>query len=156
MSNVEWSTPGLIKRLKKLYFQKPTLSTRQIAATLAREYGYCFTRNSIIGKCHRLKLPVRPDAPRNDNALALAPEARPMRPKPIRVDAPILPRPQPTQLRASQSLVPFLQLQPGECKYPLGEPPNVRFCAATRFEDYPYCEEHCRVSYGSAYKGWQP
>lgn len=156
-AGVDWNVKGLIERLTKLYFQKPILSTRQIAATLAREYGYRFTRNSIIGKCHRLKFKPRPDAPKNNNPPAPDPTPKPRvrSPRLIQIDAPIAPRLQPRQLRQTHNLVPFLQLQPDECKYPLGDHPNIRFCAQPRFEDYPYCLDHCKTAFNTPYQAWK-
>lgn len=43
------------------------------------------------------------------------------------------------------------QLQPGDCRWPIGDPqtPEFRFCGGKQRPDKPYCGPHCRIAYES-------
>src|SRR5262245_63846351 len=93
------------------------LSATQIAEAIK---GAKFTRMSVLGKVHRLKLPKRkerqqPDKPyirkRRGNGVP-KPPAPPPRPKP-----PEPPQPQPGAPRMRQ--LTFFKLKPEHCRWPL-------------------------------------
>jgi len=48
-----WERPGKVERLVFLWYQEPRVSTQQIADQLG-----C-SKNSVVSKAHRLKLPSR-------------------------------------------------------------------------------------------------
>ena len=43
----------------------------------------------------------------------------------------------------------FLDIKDGLCRWPLGEPEDsdFKFCGKDRFEDKPYCLDHCAIAY---------
>jgi GcrA cell cycle regulator len=134
-------TADLIERLKLLWAEG--LSASQIADELAGK----FTRMSVIGKVHRLKLPARkPRQPaqrksyarRRANGIPKPPAPPPRPPRP--------PRPQP-QPGAKMRQLTFAKLKPQHCRWPLGEllePPRL-FCAADT-EGEVYCPFHQRIA----------
>jgi GcrA cell cycle regulator len=136
-------TADLIERLKALWAEG--LSASQIADDLAGK----FTRMSVIGKVHRLKLPARkarePGPPylrkprRRANGIPKPPAPPPRPPKP--------PRPQPQPGGPKMRQLTFAKLKPQHCHWPLGEllePPRL-FCAADT-EGEVYCPHHMRTA----------
>ena len=129
-------------------------------AEIGRRLGV--TKNAVIGKAHRLKLPARPSPLRTGRRMALRnptprrvqqpsqppPGAvRPNTPPPAARPAPIAPcTKSPARADASRDHTP--------CCWPLGEPgrADFRFCDAAVMPGRPYCGEHCR----RAYPNWLP
>lgn len=70
MKNFEWTTSS-IQNLQYLW-EQTTLTTSEIAEQISRH----LTKNSVIGKAHRLKLRPR----RSYSALRFGPKARSTRP----------------------------------------------------------------------------
>jgi GcrA cell cycle regulator len=133
--------------LRQLWAQGYSASL--IADKLAN--GKKLTRCAVIGRAHRLKLPAR----KGKEPLERKPRGRPYRrangvPKPPR------PRPQPTppprpqpppptpSLEPTMRKLPLLQLEPHQCRWPLGELMEVAhlFCAADTREGEVYCPHH--------------
>lgn len=52
--------------------------------------------------------------------------------------------------------VTLLELQPHQCKYPLGDPklPDFRFCGCHRIASSPYCEKHTVICVDARYARW--
>jgi GcrA cell cycle regulator len=138
-------TDELIERLKLLWAKG--LSASQIAAELK---GGKFTRMSVIGKVHRLKLPARkarePGPPylrkrqRRANGIP-KPPAPPPRPKPP-------PPPPPPGTAPKMRRLPFAKIKSNHCRWPcdvedLRQPARL-FCAADVREGEVYCEHHYR------------
>jgi GcrA cell cycle regulator len=112
------------------------------AAEIGRRLG--ISKNAVIGRSHRLRLPSRPSPiiRRNDiakpsrepaaPARALEPAARPAAVEPLPVASP---EPQ-ERLRDS-------------CRWPTGHPrtADFAFCGEPCSIGKPYCEEHCRRAY---------
>ncbi len=113
------------------------------------------TRNAVIGKVHRLGLPVRlgtlsgvrkkagrkgynPGAFRKSRAKP--PELRVARVKPVRPQE--VPPPE-------ARMVSLLELTPHDCKWPIGDPvlPDFGFCGAKQFASFPYCQHHVAMAY---------
>lgn len=102
------------------------------------------TRNAVIGKINRLKLPTRRMQGRDmDHAQRRAAEARAPRPKldpepEIRTDAwSPLPGTNPVALEHVTG-----------CRWPIGDPlsPDFCMCNAQRVEGSSYCRDHKRLS----------
>src|SRR5262245_12224976 len=104
------------------------LSATQIAEAIK---GAKFTRMSVLGKVHRLKLPARkarqqPDQPyirKRRGEKLFVPKLPPRPPKPP---------PPPPPLAPKMRQLTFAKLKPRQCRWPLGEllePPRL-FCAA--------------------------
>ena len=133
------------------------------------------TKNTIVGKAHRLNLPARPSpilsqprerveltacakpppAPPPPSPLPIAqvpvpPAAAPARPLQV---APVVP-PSPVPVRTPVSLparssTPAASRPANTCQWPIGEPgkPNFRFCGNGPAPGKPYCPDHCGRAY---------
>jgi GcrA cell cycle regulator len=103
------------------------------AGWIASEFGV--TRNTIIGKAWRLKLPKRPTRLKmaRGQAQAAPKWPRPRKPRPLPPEA----APLPVEL-----MIPFERLQSHSCRYPHGNAPPFLFCGARRAEPSWYCAEH--------------
>jgi GcrA cell cycle regulator len=115
-------------------------SASQIASKFK---GAAFTRSSIIGKAHRLKLAPRkarqPVRPRLQHANGV-PKPSPPRPKP--------PPPPPPPGAPQMRQLTFFRLKPQHCRWPLGswyEPARL-FCAADKELGEIYCPFHQRLA----------
>jgi len=111
----EWNE-SRIETLKALWDEG--LSTSEIGGRLG------ITKNSVVGKVHRLGLPKRQSPIR-------APVRRVAEPE-VRTDA-----------------VKIDALSTGMCRWPMGEPgtETFSFCGRNSVEHRPYCEEHCARAY---------
>lgn len=146
---MDW-TDEVIARLRALWDEGH--STAEIGRRLS------ITKNSVVGKAHRLNLPARPSPIRRT-----AGEVRvPPRAAPRRVSGPTLPtlvamgavarppeppRPQPV-LRAVQP-TPRATGRVSACCWPIGEPgtPSFRFCSDGAIAGKPYCADHSAIAY---------
>lgn len=120
------------------FWVKIGLSASQIGAKL------CRTKNSIIGRIHRLGLTsrsnnVRRKPPRSSNRRAKAGRL----PIPPRVSLP--PTPKFNDVLAPKMLG-VLDLKRDTCKWPIGDK-DFRFCGHRTEYRKPYCPLHCRVAY---------
>lgn len=124
-------TDKKIEQLKQLWGKGLTAS--QIAAKL----GEGITRNAVIGKAHRLKLPSRPSPVKGE------PEAA-------------KPTPAPAAARKKEEAAPapvkgldLLELTEQTCKWPIGHPgdPDFYFCGKPARPGIPYCPDHCLMAY---------
>ena len=121
----------------------------------ARKLGG-ITRNSVIGKIHRLGL-SNMERPQRENlrqrivsvvkrrakmeaAVNTANAVGDLRPEPVTPSyAQLRPEPPP----ASPTL---LELRPGMCRYPQGDRVPYTFCGAPKVEGSSYCAEHKRLT----------
>lgn len=149
MSTLEW-TDERVGTLKRLWGDG--CSAGQIAARLGG-----VTRNSVIGKVHRLGLSGRATnrghRPRRAQAdLAAASRLRPLSfhnigaesaPEPFVESVPNIPDPEPQDRRALHALKEV------DCRWPLGDPlkPGFGFCGRKKCGALPYCEPHARMAY---------
>lgn len=112
------------------------------------------SKNSVVGKAHRMKLKARPSPIKRGSApqvrrVAVAhipkPAAQaPAAPKPAaaRVSAPApAPRPARRVVRANG--------KGPNCLWPIGDPgdQDFHFCGAPAVPGKPYCDEHCARAY---------
>ncbi len=100
------------------------------------------TKNAVIGKAHRLKLPPRPSPIRQSAApKAQKPAANPMPTPAHKQIAKVRPRP---IVRAARAGVGG-----SSCLWPIGDPstPDFHFCGAEAVPGKPYCDEHCARAY---------
>lgn len=158
-----------VARLKEMHQQG--LSATQIGVRLGT------SRNAVIGKLHRLDLmrvrtPAKPKPPRQRQEPDLTAIPAAVRLKPIEDNTvyapkttyrggireklasakrtqqadvqPIEPPPQPRGDKPG-----LMQLKPGECKWPFGDPrhPDFHYCGQPREEGRPYCAGHARQAY---------
>ena len=132
-------------------------------AEIGRRMGV--TKNSVVGKAHRLELPARPSpirrvldaghVARRDQVrrasgptlpVAEAVAAEPVAVVPEAVPPAPAPRPVP-QLRAVAPPRPAARVS--TCCWPIGDPgtPSFRFCDAGALANKPYCQEHASLAY---------
>ena len=128
-----------VARLKELWDQG--LPTAQIGKLLG------FTKNAVVGKAHRIGLERRPSPIRRT---AVKPDRKKAR-------SPIVPT---LKFEASKEVLKQQTFQPSVknlftnqtkrgCEWPDGHPDesDFKFCGKDRFEDKPYCIDHCAVAY---------
>ena len=140
LERIDWDD-GLIQRLTELHARG--YSSREIALQMGDEFvGLKFTRNSIIGKRHRLCLPhralpiVQPKpkqirnrkrGPYRKRKGAAGPRGIEMKPKEPRAEP--------------GGPLTIYQLGPDNCRFPLGNFPFV-FCGKQQAEGSSYCLGH--------------
>jgi GcrA cell cycle regulator len=169
---VDW-TPELIERLRHLWREGVP------AAKIARLFDNGATKNSIIGKAHRLKLALR-HMPPGTHLRGVRHSTKPRKARPSRAKAPLeaslphpvpeppppLPRPPPPpKPRLKPGTFTLLDLRPHECRWPTNSPERgglYLFCGFPA-EEGSYCREHAGVGFsgkGTARQkvtaGWQP
>lgn len=141
---MDWSDER-VDQLKTLWGSG--LSSSQVAKAMGG-----ITRNSVIGKIHRMNLQfngasaprrtARPAAPRAPRRVA-TPRAAP----PPKIDGASTRR-----ARAAESTAVILPTK-HQCKWPIGDPvdEDFHFCTDRAITkdgvDKPYCESHCRDAY---------
>ncbi|MGC9270999.1 GcrA family cell cycle regulator [Acidiphilium sp.] len=154
---MEWTDDTII-RLRTLWDEG--LSTAEIGRRLS------VSKNSVVGKAHRLELPARPSPIRRDGAVAtLSRESAPRR-----VSGPTLPSmatasvalpkivarsltPVSTPTRPSLVAAMAAPAHPTprvpSCCWPIGEPgtPSFRFCSDEALPNKPYCAAHAEIAY---------
>jgi len=152
---IDW-TPARISTLIALWTEG--VSTIEIGRRLD------VTKNSVVGKVHRLGLPKRvspigsqsrerkPVTAKPAPASAPAPAARKDSAVKQAIELAQQPRPAPTA--ASEPVpkanpVSMDKLSGGMCSWPEGEPgkENFHFCGAPVLEGKPYCLSHCARAY---------
>ena len=133
-----------VGRLKELWDQG--LPTAQIGKLLG------FTKNAVVGKAHRIGLERRPSPIRRT---AVKPDRKKAR-------SPVMPKlnfesnpaenknnvPEIKTFQPSLKNVLAINSKRG-CEWPKGHPdePEFHFCNKERFEDKPYCLDHCAIAY---------
>ena len=134
-----WLIPGINARLIELHALsgEHALTMAQIADKLSFEFEVELGRNAIIGRCHRLGLPMRPAVPFVHRK---TPQAKRIR---VRVEAPI--EPAFAEALAGQAGLTIHQLREGVCRWPLGEvndtPPYV-YCGEATEYGCSWCPAH--------------
>ena len=133
-----------VARLKELWDQG--LPTAQIGKLLD------FTKNAVVGKAHRIGLERRPSPIRRTAAKPDRKKAR----------SPVMPKLnfESQNVEKKSYNVPVTNFQPSiknifnvnakrGCEWPEGHPdePEFHFCNNERFEDKPYCLDHCATAY---------
>lgn len=139
-------TDGLIQQLHALWTEGHPV------AEIGRRLG--ITKNAVVGKVHRLRLPAR-SSPIPGRVTGLPARQRPRRLAKLRTTAPVASQPTPPFLPTSSPALLKIAT-PGplrgrvcECCWPLGKPGQrgFGFCNAPSEPGKPYCPEHCQVAY---------
>ena len=133
-----------VAQLKELWDQG--LPTAQIGRLLG------VTKNAVVGKAHRIGLERRPSPIRRT---AIKPDRKKAR-------SPVMPKLHFEAESGEQKEILFNKgtFQPASkndfiskikrgCEWPVGHPDEIdfHFCEKERFEDKPYCLQHCAVAY---------
>ena len=140
-----------VSRLRDLWDQG--LPTAQIGKLIG------FTKNAVVGKAHRIGLERRPSPIRRTAVKPDRKKARsPVMPKlnfeqsdeqtgdNFRENTISIYEKRSSGLQGTNLLAPIGKRG---CEWPLGHPdePEFHFCNEERFEDKPYCLNHCTVAY---------
>ena len=132
-----------VARLKELWDQG--LPTAQIGKLLG------FTKNAVVGKAHRIGLerrpsPIRRTAVKPDRKKARSPIVPTLNFEASKEETKETPKHQAFQ-PAVKNL--FKSQTKRTCEWPEGHPDesDFKFCGKDRFEDKPYCIDHCAVAY---------
>lgn len=144
---LSWWNEGRVNWLKSLWAQG--LSITQIALEMA------VTRNKVIGKAHRLKLPTRRPKGRRVRGGASGPRRAPS--TAFRPSLPPHARPEPIVVPPSKPVedgVGLLDLEQHHCRAIVGNGPDglARFCGAPKSGNVmghksSYCPEHASRYY---------
>lgn len=130
-------TDDKIERLRELW------GSGMGAADIAAEIGVK-SKNAVIGKANRLRLGLLVPG-----RMVGRPQPRMARtPRPSRAKAPDKPWHVPAAARPPQKTgaKTLIDLEPGDCRYPLGERP-FQFCAQPKVEGVSYCLDHARLCF---------
>lgn len=133
-------TDDKIEKLKNLWGKGLT------ASQIAKEIGGGITRNAVIGKAHRLKLPSRPSPVKTEQKKA-PPAASPARApeRPASTDQPI----EKVAVEVPKHKTTLLELTEQTCKWPIGHPGDADFyfCGKPSRPGVPYCPDHCLMAF---------
>ncbi len=132
-----------ITKLRELWDQG--LPTAQIGKLLG------FTKNAVVGKAHRIGLERRPSPIRRTAVKPDRKKARsPVMPKLNfeNKETPNLSQSENTSFNPVVKSMFNTSAKRG-CEWPVGHPDETdfHFCGKERFEDKPYCLDHCEVAY---------
>ena len=138
-----WDDANVL-RLKELWDQG--LPTAQIGKLLG------FTKNAVVGKAHRIGLerrpsPIRRTAIKPDRKKARSPIVPILNFESVKEEVKISPKLQQNFQPVVKNL--FTNHTKRGCEWPEGHPDesDFKFCGKERFEDKPYCIDHCAVAY---------
>ena len=133
-----------VARLRELWDQG--LPTAQIGKLLG------FTKNAVVGKAHRIGLerrpsPIRRTAVKPDRKKARSPIVPKLNFETSKEVIQNTPRPQQNFQPIVKNLITYNNKR--GCEWPEGHPDEsgFKFCGKERFEEKPYCLEHCSVAY---------
>ncbi|MFN3349088.1 GcrA family cell cycle regulator [Pseudorhodoplanes sp.] len=144
MTTFVWS-PEVVARLREHW--QAGLSASQCARAINNEFGTSISRNAVIGKARRMRLPTR-----NYRTRQLPPTQWFSRGRPLRATRIALAVSPPPLI--SGGGVTTAELKPEHCRWPFGDPclPGFRFCGARRLEPLSYCPAHALIAYRPAAK----
>lgn len=110
-------TEDKIKKLKKLW------QAGKATAEIAKSLG--MSKNSIIGKVHRLELTARPN--------------------PVKKEIKAVKKATPKKT----GVVRLIDLKLNTCRWPIGDPKDedFHFCGEQTVTGKPYCLKHCQEAY---------
>ena len=133
-----------VAKLRDLWDQG--LPTAQIGKLLG------FTKNAVVGKAHRIGLERRPSPIRRTAVKPDRKKARsPVMPKLNFESTKELESVSTSEASVFQPVVKnlFNSTPKRGCEWPVGHPDEAdfHFCGNDRFEDKPYCLDHCAVAY---------
>lgn len=108
---------------------------KHTATEIAAQFGV--SRNTVLGKVHRMGLAPKPRAAADPKTPVSAPPRKPISKRTAKPPKPAEPASEPARM-------PLLDLRFGQCRFPL---PNGRFCAAPVIRDTSWCPNCARVVY---------
>jgi GcrA cell cycle regulator len=120
---------------------------------IATDLGPGFTRNSVIGKVHRMGLPKRVAREkdymrwRTKKSLPTLPFLPPKTERKARKPVEFAPDTRcvrPVEMVPEAERVHLLDLEPHHCRFPFGEGTGISFCGRKKVAGLPYCSSHAR------------
>ena len=146
----------IIKEIKKTWDNENVARLRELwdqglpTAQIGKLIG--FTKNAVVGKAHRIGLERRPSPIRRTAVKPDRKKARsPVMPKLNFETSKEITNNQVQRTSIFQPVVKNLFTKPKKrgCEWPVGHPdePEFHFCGKERFEEKPYCLNHCAVAY---------
>lgn len=129
-------------------------ATGNSASIMAKELGR--TRNAVISKCHRMGLATRkPTITKYKTGIAKTRRTQPRRRADVALrvattHAVSLPVDEPFEMLQPRTL---MELQTGECHYPVGNPFAVGFFYCGNAANGSYCAHHHRLTHGRSPSG---
>lgn len=159
-----WDEPANVETLRAMW------ADGKSSSEIAKAIGGGVSRNSVLGKAHRLGLGTHPNAPANGNDKPKTKGARPKsaRPRPSRfawstrpknltivhakpapVVKPVEVLPGPQDILPGSRMVSLMGLTETKCRWPYGSPANapLRYCGADCAATQSYCPTHRRLAY---------
>ena len=145
-------TEQMVEDLKKMWHEG--LTTGEIGKRLG------VSKNSIVGKVHRLQLSGRPSPIKKKDEISEE-KAAPAKPAKEEKAAPVKAkeekRPEPAKEEKFEPVakIPSLtDLDNHPCRWPVGDPKdeNFHFCGKKVKSGQTYCEEHANIAYVKAGK----
>jgi len=112
------------------------MTGRQACETMKFQFGLRFTRNSIIGRSHRLGLHFK-RSPGSEKRTQKPPKMFKPR-KIVKHTAVIIPLP--------RLNIPMNDLNENTCRWPAGDAPPYNYCGKRR-ERGAFCSEHAALAY---------
>lgn len=123
------------------------------ASVIGKKLGV--SKNAVVGKAHRLKLPARPSPIKRDGSGGGAPRRRILNIRPE-----VEPAPAPTRYEEEEEAAPPRRQKAPQrrvraaegtqaCVWPIGDPgdSDFHFCSEPAVPGKPYCSEHCAKAY---------
>lgn len=148
-----WDDPAKIAKLRELW-------ERGVSASLIAAQIGGVTRNAVLGKAFRLRLPMRvavvrkawtrptrrKGPERRRETLHLVPKPRKSR------LAELLCEPLPAAAPDDVARLTLMDLEREHCRWPVGDPKDAGFgfCGCRAYAGLPYCETHVRRAYTPA------
>lgn len=144
-------TSEMIDKLRQMW--KQGLTTSEIAKKIG------VSKNSIVGKVHRLNLTARPSPIKKKEDLALEQPAqknvekaakhtksvKKVKIEPVEI-SPTVVMPTPVE---KEGCIPLTELDNHTCRWPIGDPRDEGFCFCGKKvrSGQTYCEEHAAIAY---------
>jgi GcrA cell cycle regulator len=150
-ANSIWFNEPLAARVAELWATK---SATQICETIADEFKIYLTRSAVIGRIHRLGLTAKektvshPATTTTDGKLVRRLKVRRTGVNPSGLKLVISNEPETLGLRcvdAEPRNISLLDLQPNDCRYPVGDELPHLFCAQPKMAGSSYCPAHFRL-----------
>lgn len=142
------TTPGMTARLQELYAAPEHYTAKDIGKILTHEFRVLITRNSVIGKTHRLRMPVRiKPVVTGPRVRQHSPRARSPRPRLVTIER--------RQPRPDGALLTIYQLGFGDCKYPVSGNCPYLYCGAEQAEGRSYCQPHYDLTHLKPRMTWE-
>lgn len=140
-------TEEMVEGLRTMW--KQGLTTNEIAKNLG------VSKNSIVGKVHRLNLTARPSPIKRKEDETAGGETTEISAKPVSKPAkkititPVEIKSANPAKNSSQNGVSLTELDNHTCRWPMGDPrdDNFCFCGKKVRSGQTYCEEHAAVAY---------